>query len=293
MDDDAHDGFEPAGFEPGARIDVGDLVAVSARVIGQNLVTFVAATTLVMSPTVAANVVFSEWSQRKLRILTMSDDSMQHYDELSSLMMTVGLGAMVVVLVQVLTWYLAQAPVVYVTVEHMAGRRAGLFESLGGGLRGAVGLGVIAIVCTIFASLGAMLCLVPGLIVMTVFFAAIPAAVAERLGPIDALQRSADLTLGHRLTVFGLFVMIVLSYFAASWVANQLIGLGGMASADPGDPAGGLLLPLPFRILSYAVHWALMVAASIPLATVSAVFYARVRGIRDGVDAEEIASVFS
>lgn len=288
MEHDDQDDFVPSGS-----IGVGDLLADSARIIGANLGTFLVATTLVMSPAIAANVIFSEWVQRKARILLMSAaDPVESYESIAAIAATMMLGVLVTLVIQTLTWFLAQAPVVYVTVEHMAGERASLGEALGRGLSGAVTLSIIAITVTVFAGLGTILCLIPGLIVLTVFFAAVPAAVAERLGPIEALQRSADLTLGHRVTVFAVLAVILLSYFAVSWMSGQIIGLGGAAGADPGDPTS-LLLPLPFRIVSYVVSWALMVAVSIPLATVSAVFYARVRGIRDGVDAEEIASVFA
>jgi len=54
----------------------------------------------------------------------------------------------------------------------------------------------IAIFC------GMLLCFPPGLILLLTLYVAVPAAVEERLGPIRALRRSAELTHGFRLHIF-------------------------------------------------------------------------------------------
>jgi len=55
--------------------------------------------------------------------------------------------------------------------------------------------------------IGLVVLIIPGLIVMTIFFVVLPACVIERTGAIGSLKRSVMLTKGHRWSVFGL-VMI-------------------------------------------------------------------------------------
>ena len=64
--------------------------------------------------------------------------------------------------------------------------------------------GMISCVATIGASI---LLLVPGLMVAVAWSVAAPALAVERLGPLAALSRSADLTRGNRWRIFGLMAI--------------------------------------------------------------------------------------
>ena len=56
--------------------------------------------------------------------------------------------------------------------------------------------------------LGTLACIIPGLILACIFFVAVPATMVERAGPIEALKRSAELTTGHRLPIFGAMFLV-------------------------------------------------------------------------------------
>lgn len=78
--------------------------------------------------------------------------------------------------------------------------------------------------------IGFMLLIIPGIILMTMFFVAIPACTVERLGPVACLNRSAELTKGSRLKIFGLIII----YFVVAFIFNLLTGIiVGLITSSP------------------------------------------------------------
>jgi hypothetical protein len=59
---------------------------------------------------------------------------------------------------------------------------------------------------------------IAGAVIMCIWFVAAPAAVAERLGPVAALGRSADLTRGRRWNIFGLSLLVGAALLASFFV---------------------------------------------------------------------------
>ena len=56
----------------------------------------------------------------------------------------------------------------------------------------------VAICFGLAVGFASILLLVPGLMVLSAFYVALPACVMERTGPIESLSRSGELTKGHR-----------------------------------------------------------------------------------------------
>lgn len=139
----------------------------------------------------------------------------------------------------------------------------------------------------LLVGVGVLCFVVPGLLASIWFCVAIPAAVAEGLRARDALQRSTVLTEGHRgaalaLNVgYGLFLMltIVVTIAPGVWL--------GMSAEEAGEPMGDVAV-VGATVVPTAIQ-ALVVAWGSALFTV---FYARLRGVKDGVDAEALAQVF-
>jgi hypothetical protein len=149
-------------------------------------------------------------------------------------------------------------------------------------------MGVLSgIGCGVF---GVLPGLIPAIYIGLVLYASIPSAVCERLGPIEAWKRSADLTSGHRLTIFLTMLVLFLVLFMISCTIN--CGLQ-MVVASPDNFGQQQVMPLAARIFSYIVDISISLFTTIFQSAVCAVFYARVRGIRDGVDANAIAEVFA
>lgn len=81
--------------------------------------------------------------------------------------------------------------------------------------------------------LGMMLLLVPGLILMVSWSVTTPALVVERLGPVEAIGRSRELTRDYRWPIFGLYLIgFVIQLAMAAMIA---IVPGGDVFALPVD----------------------------------------------------------
>ena len=114
-----------------------------------------------------------------------------------------------------------------------------------------------------------LLCYIPLVLLMLRFFVAVPAAVEERPGAVDALKRSAFLTEGERGAIFRILFVLGLLNGVAS----------GAAATVP--QAGMVLRPLVSLV---------MIGIS---ATACAVIYYRLRSLKESIDVDQIASVFA
>lgn len=141
-------------------------------------------------------------------------------------------GLFVVLLLIMLGGYWLQAALVYGTVSTMRGNSPSLGESLGQALRSLVLVIPLAIVITILVGIGLVLLIVPGIILILMFWVAIPAAVVERGGIGASLTRSRELTSGHRWSILLLVVLlaIIMAVIGAilGAVAGAVGGTGGI-----------------------------------------------------------------
>lgn len=111
-----------------------------------------------------------------------------------------------------------------VEIQRTGAARAG--ESLRRGLLTLPKVLVVTLLYAIITGVGYVLLVVPGVIFSLMYSVAVPAAVAERLGPVAALKRSARLTDGYKgliflttflwgLVVVGLTLLVTGSFIAA------------------------------------------------------------------------------
>lgn len=135
----------------------------------------------------------------------------------------------------------------------------------------------VAIVVGLTTAVGMMLCLLPGLLVMTMMWVAIPAAVVENRGVFDAIQRSVELTEGNRLRIF-LLALLLFAVFQGSAFA------------------AGLFLGSTFGTQALKAAHLLDLVVSIVQGSFNAVLYSLVyhdlRRIREGLDVEDLVAVF-
>lgn len=101
----------------------------------------------------------------------------------------------------------------------------------------------LVILLAVIVGLGLMALIVPGFMAMAYFFVAVPVALFEGLGPIDALKRSAALTEGQRWNLFGAWFGIGLVVSILANMVEALLQLLGF--------------PLTFALLqfSFFVLW--------------------------------------
>lgn len=171
------------------------------------------------------------------------------------------------------------ATLIYGTVMELRGMHAGVGKCIQVGLVRALPVMLTAIVAGLAIGVGFILLIVPGIIVMTILYVAIPVAVVERPGIMAALSRSSELTRGYRMRIFGLVFVVM----GTAVLINYLIGskVGDAFLEDPSSLGTYLYASTAFEIV-----------LAILGAIISAVVYHDLRAIKDGVNIDELAAVF-
>jgi hypothetical protein len=169
---------------------------------------------------------------------------------------------------------LAQAVIVYGAFQAMRARPVNLGECL------SVGLGrffpiIGLVICAYLAIwLGLILLIVPGIILGIMWYVATPVCVVEQKGPLASLGRSSEITKGHRWKIFG---MVLLLFIVAAIV-------GGIIGAVLGLTRSVVLVAL--GNLLWSGVWGAFYAIF------GVVAYHDLRVAKEGVDTDQIASVF-
>ena len=172
---------------------------------------------------------------------------------------------------------LVTAVILHAAFQVISGRPVNFGESLSTGFARMFPLILVVLLYTVGVSLGMILLIVPGLIFMVAWYVAIPICVVERRGPIESLKRSQELTGGSRWKLLGL--LLIGGVIGA--VGNGVISGVAMTVAGP-----TVLLVLTF--LTFI--WQALVQAFTSVLNVVA--YYHLRQSKEGVDIEELVSVF-
>jgi hypothetical protein len=141
------------------------------------------------------------------------------------------------------------------------------------------GLGILA---------GLILLIVPGVILYVMWSVAAPALVEERLGPVEALGRSRELTRGARWKVFGLLLVVTV----ISWIFSAIIGLVSVmwygGPADFASAAAGGGLPLAY----YAINAVFQTLSLAIWGVIQTSLYVELRDWKDGPATAKLADIF-
>jgi hypothetical protein len=187
---------------------------------------------------------------------------------------------------------LSQAMIVHAAFQHMRRRPVHLVASVKVGLRrilSLLGLAIVLALLVLLAFVGIIgmtalinpfllfLAPVPFLIILTVYFVTTPVSVVEERGPFASMGRSMQLTKGHRWKIFGLWLLLI----AALLIASILIGLLDVALRAVGGP-----------VLAAIIGWIWNGVWVAYYAVTVAVAYHDLRVAKEGIDIEQIASVF-
>ena len=177
--------------------------------------------------------------------------------------------------------FILQGTVVFVTINGLNGRKIDLGQAFSAGLNTFLPLLGLAILMALGVFIGFILLVVPGIILSVMWIVAAPTVVAEKRGVMESFQRSRDLTRGHRWAIFFLALMYGIASMIIGWA---VLGVG-MATA--GSFAAAATSPINL-ILTPLVN---VVSAVISAAGIASIYY-ELRSIKEGVGAEQIASVF-
>jgi hypothetical protein len=120
-------------------------------------------------------------------------------------------------------WY--QGMVVEAARDILDGRRdhtiGSLFQSALPLVGPLLGAGILA---GIGITIGLVLLIVPGLILLTIWAVIVPVIVIERAGVLDSFGRSRELVRGNGWQVFGVIVVIFLLQIVVSGIVNAIVG---------------------------------------------------------------------
>jgi hypothetical protein len=170
---------------------------------------------------------------------------------------------------------LSQALLIFGAFQEMRGKPVSLVESLQVGFRRIVPVIGLAVSASVLTGLGFVLLIVPGLIVAMMLFVATPVCVVERLGPFRSMDRSAQLSKGHRWKIFGLLLLMALPFVIVEVVIDSIAEI-----VDVND----ILASISHLIwnATWEAFYAVLVIAT----------YHDLRVAKEGVDTEQIAAVF-
>ena len=165
------------------------------------------------------------------------------------------------------------AVILHGAFQDIRNRPVNVVESLKVGLRRFLPLLGLAFLAALLVVLGFALFIIPGLILYTMWFVAVAACVVERTGPWTSMRRSRELTKGHRWKIFGVALLLILISLINRVLRLVLVSAGGETLA--------LIGTMIWIAISYAF-------ASV----VIAVTYYELRAAKEGIDIEQVASVF-
>lgn len=109
----------------------------------------------------------------------------------------------------------AEAGAIHFVVSTLRGAPPTLAETLQPALRKCPHVLAVHILVNVAAGLGSLLLLVPGIVLMLMFWVAVPATVVEG-GIVSAMRRSHELTRGHKWRVLGLLALLLVGVVAAA-----------------------------------------------------------------------------
>lgn len=194
------------------------------------------------------------------------------------------LGVNLLTLAEAFVGIVVGAAVTYATVQELRGHRVDFAEFFGRGLAQAGAAVKVALLSGILLILAFIALVVPGLVLYTMWWVAIPVAVIERPGAVASLRRSAELTKGVRWRIFALILGFLFAVLGGGLLIVAVIVVGAELSAGIGAVA--------LDWISIIAGWILSAALMATQAVLIAVSYYHLRVAKEGVGIDEIAAVF-
>ncbi|MDR3164170.1 MAG: hypothetical protein LBU13_01165 [Synergistaceae bacterium] len=172
-----------------------------------------------------------------------------------------------------------QGAIAYAVFQVIMGGRASMGESLSKSASKIFALLAVAIFTSLAVGLAGMLLVVPGIILLCMWYISAPACVVERMGPIESLGRSRALTKGYRWHVLG--VMMLLSIITS---LMNLLFMFLMRALVPDATLRNMTAPIVVGLATLIPNAFANVAP--------AVTYYRLRMVKESLTMESLANVF-
>ncbi len=153
--------------------------------------------------------------------LALTDHPRPNPDDMPILFMILGAGS--------LTSLLAALMVQAATLADLGGGKVGLWPALIKSLVRFLPILLAQFLLGLMLGFGFILLIVPGTILLLMFCLSAPVMLAERIGPFASYGRSAALTKGNRLRLFGVFLVVVVVMF----IVVLIVSLALAFTLDP------------------------------------------------------------
>lgn len=181
-------------------------------------------------------------------------------------------------LVSIITGAILQAALTRATVMHLSGETPQFGQSLTVGISMILPMIAIGLISGIGVGIGAMLLIVPGIILWLVWAVVTPVYVQEKVGIFEAFGRSAALTSGARWRIFlTMLIMLVLL-----WVLSIPVSFLNDAMMATGN-----------AFLFALVSSGLAALSSMILVATQASIYVELRQLKEGIAPSDLESIFS
>jgi hypothetical protein len=246
----------------GQHFEVGRVISTSLSVFVRNLGPFAIITALIGIP----YILISLWSVSQIGELQAAAQTGQLPPGFFGMM---AVGAVILLL----TNTLSQAAITYGTFQDLRGRRASFSDCLGRGLSMLPRVILAAILASLGMMVGFFLLIIPGIILLLMWWVFVPAIVVEGAGITESFSRSRTLTSGHRWGILGLLFVVGI----AQWLVGLVVGF-----------VGGLMGVMVQEILNLVLTLGFTAFASV----LAAVGYYYLRSEKEGILIEDIARVF-
>lgn len=246
---------------PGVQFQIGRVISTSIAVFGRNIGPFLVIAFIIGIPYLLVSLMTAS---------SIDIEAIQATGQLPS-----GFWGMVVIgiLVYMLTYALTQAALVYGTVQDLRGQKASFGDCLSRGMAVLPRVLIVAVLASIGIWIGSLLLLIPGIILMVMWWIVNPVLVVEGAGVGEAFGRSRALTSGRRWQIFGILLLVGVIY----WVVSYVLALVGGAV--------GLMVQ---QLLSAVVMLVFSSFASV----LAAVGYYYLRAEKEGIMIDDLAKVF-
>lgn len=189
----------------------------------------------------------------------------------------IAVGSIVGIIVSALT----QAAIIYGTFQDLRGQKASMGACISRGIATMIPVIVGSILFSLAVTVGLALLIIPGIILLLMWWVYIPVVVVENKGITGSFGRSSELTRGRRWHLLGLFlVILIISIVVGGVLAGSLAAIIVTAQSP-----GALLAA---QIFQYAISSIIGAFSAVMIA----VTYYYLRAEKEGIDVNAIAQVF-